>query len=93
MLVNLRSEHILSKRLPDINLLTKVEHPLKRFIGFLLKYSAQFVPGFYVINSQIPTNRRNSPKSRSGPLIILLVSTIMTSTTKVFVRKSTNAVK
>ena len=91
--MNLRSEQILPKQFPDIYRLTKIEHPLKISIGFLLKYSARFVPGFDVINSQIPMNRRNSPKSISGPLILLLVSTRMTSSKKVLVRKRKNAVR
>ena len=66
------------KQLPDINWLTIIEPPMKKYIGFYLKYSAQFVPGFSVINSQIIMKWRNSSKSKSGPLIILLVSTRMT---------------
>ena len=93
VLVNLRAEKILSKRLPDINWLTKIDHPLKRFIGFFIKQSDQFVPGFDVINIQIPMNRKKSPKSRSGHLIVLLVSIGMNSTTKVFGRNSTNALR
>ena len=54
----------------------------KIFIGFLLKWSAQFVPGFYVVNRQIPMNRRNSTKSRLGTLTLILVSTRITSSTK-----------
>ena len=59
--VNLIAEHIISKRFTDIHWLTRIEHPLKISIGFSLKYSAQFVPGFAAINSQIPMNWRNSP--------------------------------
>ena len=62
MEVKLRAEKILSKQFPDIYWFTKIEHLLKRSIVSLLRYSTQFVPGFSVINSQIPTNRKNSPK-------------------------------
>ena len=51
--VNLRAKQILSKRFPDIHWLTQIEHSLKISIGFLLKYSARFVPGSDVINIQI----------------------------------------
>ena len=91
--MNLRAEKILSKIFPDIDLLTQIEHPLKISIWFSLKYSACFVPDFYVINTQISINQRNSPKSRSGTLIILLVSTRMTSSTIVLGRKRKNAVR
>ena len=91
--MNLREEQIISKLFTDIQWLTQFEHPLKISIGFLLKFSAQFVPVFYVINIQIQINWRNSPRSISGPLTILLVSIIMTSSTKVFGRNSTNAVR
>ena len=47
-----------------IHCMTLIEKPLKRSIGFLLKYSSQFVPGFSVINIQITTDRRKPPKSR-----------------------------
>ena len=80
--MNLKAEKILSKLFPDINWLTKIEHPLRIFIGFFLKYPPQFVPGFAVVNGHIPMNWRKSPNSISGPLIILLVSTIMASSTK-----------
>ena len=76
-----------------MNWLTQIEHPLKISILFLLKYSAWFVPGFAVINSQIPMNQRNSPKSRSRPLILLFVSTIMTSSEKVLVKKRKHSVR
>ena len=91
--MNLRAENIFSKQFPDMNWLTQIEHPLKISILFLLKYSAWFVPGFAVINSQIPMNQKNSPKSRSRPLILLLVSTIMTSLEKVLGRKRENYVR
>ena len=61
--------------------------PTEKYIGFLLKYSDQFVQGFSVIDIHILMNRRNSPKSRLGPLIILLVSTIMNSPTKNLVER------
>ena len=91
MLVNLRAEQILSKSLTDMNLLTQIENLLKIYIEFLLKYSVQFMTGFDVINIHIPMNRSNLTNSIAGPLIILLFSTRMTSTTKVFGRKSKNA--
>ena len=81
--MKLIAEQILSKILPEINWLTGIDHPLKISIRFFLSYSARFVPGFAVNNSQIPMNRRNSPKSVSGTLIILLLSTRMTSTKKI----------
>ena len=81
------------KKIPDIHWLTQIEHPLKMSIIFSLKYSAQFVTGFAVTNSQIPMNRRNPPKSRSGPLLILLVSNIMISSTKFVGRKRTKFVR
>ena len=84
METNLIADQILSKLFPDMNWMTRTEHPLKISIGFLLKYSGRFVPGFSVINSQIPTNRRNPLKSRPGPLIFLLESTRMTSSTNIF---------
>ena len=90
--MDLRSDQILSKRFPGIHLLTHIDHPQIISIGFSLKYSAQFVPGFAVTNSQIPMNQRNSPKSISGPLLILLISTRMTSSTKVVGRKRKNSV-
>ena len=59
VLVNLIAEQIISKQFTDIYWLTQIEHPLKISIRFLIKYSAQFVPGFDFINSQIPINWRN----------------------------------
>ena len=57
-----------------MNWLAQIQHPLKISIEFLLKYSTQFVPGFAVINIQIPMNWRKSLKSISGNSILLLVS-------------------
>ena len=91
--MNLKAEQIFSKQFPYMNWLTQIEHPLKISIGFLLKYFVKFVTGFAVINIQIPMNPRNSPKSILGTLILPLVSTIMTSSTKVLVRNRTNAVR
>ena len=70
----------------------QIQYPLKISIRFLLKYSARFVTGFSVVNSQIPLNPRNSPKSRLWASILLLVSTVMTLLIKVLVRKRENAV-
>ena len=81
------------KTIPGIHCLTQIEQPLKIYIGFFLTYSAQFVPGFAVINIQIPMNRRNSPKSISGPLVIILVSTRMNSSVKIVGRKRKNYVR
>ena len=91
--MNLRAEKIFPKQFTDMNWLTRIENPLKISIGSPLKDSARFVPEFAVTNSQISMNRRNLPKSRPGPLILLLVSTIMTSSTNVFGRKRTNAAR
>ena len=49
------------------------------------------MPGF-ANSSQIPMNRRNSPKSIAGPLILLLVPTRIISSTKKLGRKRTKAV-
>ena len=91
--VNLGAEQILSKLFPDINWLTQIEHPLKISIGFSLKQSVQFVPGFSVINIHTPINRRNSTNSIPGPLFSQLVSTKMTSPTELFGKNRTNAVR
>ena len=82
-----------SKILPDINWLTRIMHSLKISIVFFLKYSSRFLPGFSVINIQIAMDWRNLPKLISGYLILLLISTIMSSLTKIFVRNSTNSVR
>ena len=82
----------ISKRFQDMNRLTRIEHLLKISIRFSLKWSPRFFSRFAVIGSQIPMNRRNSPKARLGPLIPLLVSTRTTSSKKLD-RKKTNAVR
>ena len=70
--MSLIADDIFSKKIPDMNWLTKLDHPLKRSIGFSLKHSARFVPGFFCINRQIPLNQRNLMISVSLPLIIIL---------------------
>ena len=73
------------KLLLDINWFTITVHTPKRSIGVSLQYSVHFLPVLYVI--KISMTRRNSPDSGTGPLILLLVYTIMTSSTKHLGRK------
>ena len=64
------SEEILSKQFLDINWLKIIKHPLKRSIGVSLKVSIRFVPGFTVVDIQIPMEWSNLPNSSAGPLIL-----------------------
>ena len=49
-----------------------------------IKQFIRFIPGFTFVNIQIPMNQRNSPNAIEGSLMLLLVSTRMTSLTKLF---------
>ena len=89
---NFIADEMFSKLFTDINWLTQIEHPLKISIGFGLKYSTWYVPGFAVIGSHILINHRNSLNPRSVTLIPMLVFTIITLLTKYFSRKRTNDV-